>query len=37
MRNIKNRRYLSWLFVFTLVFSLVCGGTSVEAMAKGNK
>lgn len=37
MRNIKNRRYLSWLFVFALVFSLVCGGTSAEVMAKGSK
>ena len=37
MRNIKNRKYLSWLFVFALVFSLICGGTSAEVMAKGGK
>lgn len=37
MGNIKNRKYLSWLFVFVLVFSLVSGGTSAEVMAKGSK
>ena len=37
MRNIKNRKYLSWLFVFALVFSLVCAGTSAEVMAKESK
>lgn len=37
MGNIKNRKYLSWLFVFVLVFSLVSGSTSAEVMAKGSK
>lgn len=30
MRNIKNRKYLLWLFVFVFVISLVCGGTSAD-------
>lgn len=37
MRHIKNHKYLSWLFVFVLVFSLVCGGTSIEVIAKGSQ
>ena len=37
MRNIKNRKYLSWLFVFVLVFSLISGGTSADVMAKAGK
>lgn len=37
MRKIKTCKYLAWLFVLVLVFSLVSGGTSAEVMAKGSK
>lgn len=37
MRKLKNCKYLAWLFVLTLVFSLVFGGICAEVMAKGSK
>lgn len=37
MKKSRIRKYLVWLFVFALVFSLESGGISTGVMAKGDK
>lgn len=37
MKKLKNCKYLAWLFVLTLVFSLISGGICAEVMAKESK